>query len=170
MKKVLFAIAIVVASFAANAQSGKNQLGIGPELGLSTESGGGTFIGGTAKYMNGVGSAGQVTLTAGYLGHSETVSSVKITASQIPVLLGYRHYFSGFFVEPQAGYISTSAKSSYAGQEFKATEGSFGYAIGGGYAMVNGLDLGVSFRNVAESGASGQIVFRVAYNIPLSGK
>ena len=167
MKKVLLAIAFIAFSFAANAQTGKNQLGIGPELGLSTASGGGTFIGGTAKYMHGVGTAGQVTLTAGYLAHSETTLGYKTTSSMIPVLLGYRHYFSGVFVEPQAGYINNHAKVSYNGSDISASSGSFGYAIGGGYAMTNGLDLGVSFRNTTESGASGMVVFRVAYNFTL---
>ena len=167
MKKVLFAFAILAFSFAAKAQTGKNQLGIGPELGISTTSGGGTYIGGTAKYMHGVGTAGQVTLTAGYLAHSETESGVKATASMIPVLLGYRHYFSGFFVEPQAGYISTHAKVTYGTTSYSGSSGSFGYGIGAGYAMTNGLDLGVSFRNTTESGASGLIVFRAAYNIAL---
>ena len=107
MKKVFLAFAIVAASFAANAQTGKNQLSVGPEIGLSTTSGGGTYIGGTAKYMHGIGSAGQLTLTSGVLFDSETEGEMKVTGTQIPVLAGYRHYFSGFFVEPQAGYINT---------------------------------------------------------------
>lgn len=171
MKKVFFAIAIVGASFAASAQAGKNQISIGPELGLSTESGGGTAIGGTAKYMHGVGSAGQVTLTAGALFNSSTAAGFKTTVTSIPILAGYRHYFSGVFVEPQAGYISTSAKVSYNGTSYgSGSTGAFGYGIGGGYAMTNGLDLGVSFRNSAKSGASGMIVFRVGYNFALGGK
>lgn len=169
MKKLLFVFAIVAGSFAANAQTGKNQLGIGPEVALSTASGGGTQIGGTAKYMHGVGTAGQVTLTAGYLFDSETVGPVKTTSSQIPVLAGYRHYFSGVFVEPQAGYISSGFKQTVSGTSQSASSGSFGYAIGGGYAMNQGLDLGVSFRNVAESGAKGMIVFRAAWNFNLGG-
>src|SRR5688572_26513218 len=110
MKKLVFAIAIVAVSFTANAQKGKNQLSIGPEVGLSTSEGGGTFFGGTAKYMHGIGSAGQLTLTSGVLFDSETEGEMKVSGTQIPVLAGYRHYFSGFFVEPQAGYISTGAK------------------------------------------------------------
>jgi hypothetical protein len=44
-KTSYLAIAIVAASFAADAQQEKNQLSIGPELGLSTSEGGGTFFG-----------------------------------------------------------------------------------------------------------------------------
>lgn len=169
MKKVLLAFLIIATSFVASAQTGKNQLGIGAELGILTSSGGGTFVGGTAKYMHGVGTAGQVTLTAGYLVHSETENGLKMTASEIPVLVGYRHYFSGVFVEPQAGYISDNAKVSFNGQSSSASDGSFGYAIGGGYAMAKGLDLGVSFRNTTQSGSSGMIVFRAGWNFSLGG-
>jgi len=173
MKKVFLAFAIVAASFAANAQTGKNQLGIGPEVALSTQSGGGTAIGGTAKYMHGVGTAGQVTLTAGYLTHSDDYdflgTTVDTRTSMIPVLAGYRHYFGGLFVEPQAGYQSTSYKESVGNQSESASTGSFAYAVGGGYALAQGLDLGVSFRNVAETGAKGMIVFRAAWNFNLGG-
>jgi hypothetical protein len=171
MKKVFLAFAIVAASFAANAQSGKNQLSIGPEIALSTSSGGGTAIGGTAKYMHGVGTAGQVTLTAGYLFDSETEGGAKATASMIPILAGYRHYFGGLFVEPQAGYISSKVKleDSDGDEILSVSDGAFGYAIGGGYALPAGLDLGVSYRSTAQSGASGMIVFRVGWNFSLGG-
>ena len=170
MKKAFLAFAIVAASFAANAQTGKNQLSVGPEVGLVTASGGGTYFGGTAKYMHGVGKAGQVTLTTGYVFDSETEGSLKATTSMIPVLAGYRHYFGGLFVEPQAGYISSKATLKEDGDEiYNFSDGSFGYAIGGGYALPVGLDLGVSFRNTAQTGATGSIVFRAAWNFNLGG-
>jgi hypothetical protein len=169
MKRVFLAFAIVAASFAANAQTGKNQLSVGPEIALGLGEGEGTALGGTVKYMHGVGTAGQVTLTSGYLFDSETESGFKATTFQIPVLAGYRHYFGGLFVEPQAGYISSGLKISYNGESESLSSGSFGYAIGGGYALAQGLDLGVSFRNVAESGAKGAIHFRVGWNFNLGG-
>ena len=169
MKKVFLAFAIVAASFAANAQSGKNQLSVGPEVGITTAEGGGTAIGGTVKYMHGVGTAGQITLTTGYLFDSESAGDIKVTASQIPVLAGYRHYFSGVFVEPQAGFVSTGLKVKMGNESESASTGSFGYAIGGGYALAKGLDLGVSYRNIAEEGAKGMIVFRVGWNFNLGG-
>ncbi|MDB5208060.1 MAG: hypothetical protein JWR72_3135 [Flavisolibacter sp.] len=171
MKKFLLAFSIIATSFVAGAQTGKNQLGIGAEVGVSTASGGGTAFGGTAKYMHGVGTAGQVTLTTGYLFDSEKEDGMKATASAIPVLLGYRHYFGGLYVEPQAGYISSriKVKDEQGDELLSATDGAFGYAIGGGYAMANGLDLGVSFRNTAQKGASGGIIFRVGYNFSLGG-
>ena len=171
MKKLIFVLAITAMAFVSKAQSGKNQLGIGPELGLSTTSGGGTAIGGTAKYMYGVGTAGQVTLTAGALFNSSTSAGFKTTVTDIPVLVGYRHYFSGIFVEPQVGYLSESAKVTYNGGSLSSgNSGSFAYGIGGGYVLPGGLDLGVSYRGVSQSGSSGMIVFRVAYNFSLGGK
>ena len=120
--------------------------------------------------MHGIGTAGQLTLTAGATFDSDSEGDFKATATQIPILAGYRHYFSGFFVEPQAGYITTSMKMTESGTEiFSASSGSFGYAIGAGYALKQGLDLGVSFRNVAETGATGAIIFRVGWNFNLGG-
>ena len=173
MKKVLLGIAAVFALSAVNAQSGKNQLGIGAEVGIPTESGSKAGFGGSLKYMHGVGTAGQVTLSAGALVQSDKEdilgTEYKTTVTTIPILLGYRHYFSGFFIEPQAGYVSTKGKVKGGGDDFSASEGSFGYAFGLGYAMEQGLDLGVKYLNVAESGAKGLIVFRVAWNINLGG-
>jgi hypothetical protein len=55
------------------------------------------------------------------------------------------------------------------GTSSTASQSSFGYALGAGYAMKQGLDLGVRFFNVARSGAKGMFVFRVAYNFTLGG-
>jgi hypothetical protein len=171
MRKVFLSIAAIVAMATAGfAQTGKNQLSIGPELAVSTASGGGTAFGGTAKYMHGVGTAGQVTLTAGVTVDSDSEGGVKATATEIPILLGYRHYFSGLFVEPQAGYLRDKVTVKANSQELgSVSDGSFGYAIGAGYAFTNGLDLGVSFRNATQSGATGMFVFRVGYNFSLGG-
>jgi hypothetical protein len=171
MRKVFLTMAAVVAIASASfAQTGKNQLGIGPEFALYTGSGGGSAFGGTAKYLHGVGTAGQVTLTAGALFDSETEGSSKVTGTMIPVLAGYRHNFNGLYVEPQAGYMSTKWTWKEDGEKIASgSDGSFAYAIGGGYAFANGLDLGASFRNTAQSGATGMIVFRVGYNFSLGG-
>jgi hypothetical protein len=174
MRKAFFAMIMIGASFAgANAQTGNNQLGIGAEVGVSTQSGSKAAFGGSLKYMHGVGSAGHVTLSAGYLASSdeETVGSTKIetTASNIPVMLGYRHSFNGIYVEPQAGYVSSRVKVKSGSTSSTGTEGSFGYALGAGYAMKQGLDLGVRFFNVAEEGAKGMFIFRVGYNFTLGG-
>ena len=147
MRKVFLTMAAVVAIASASfAQTGKNQLGIGPEFALYTGSGGGALF------------------------DSETEGSSKVTGTMIPVLAGYRHNFNGLYVEPQAGYMSTKWTWKEDGEKIASgSDGSFAYAIGGGYAFANGLDLGASFRNTAQSGATGMIVFRVGYNFSLGG-
>lgn len=171
MRKVFLTMAAVIAIASASfAQTGKNQLGIGAEVALATASGGGTVFGATAKYLHGVGTAGQVTLTAGALFDSESEGGVKATGTQIPILAGYRHNFNGLYVEPQLGYMLTSYKVKIEGlAESNVSDGALAYAIGGGYAFANGLDLGVSYRNGAKSGYTGAIVFRVGYNFSLGG-
>ena len=171
MRKVFLTMAAVVAIASASiAQSGKNQVGIGAEVALGTGSGGGTAFGGTAKYLHGIGSAGQVTLTAGALFDSESEDGVKATGTQIPVLLGYRHNFNGLYVEPQLGYMSSNVTVKVDGEKLMSgSDGTFAYGIGGGYAFAKGLDLGVSFRNGAKSGYTGAVVFRVGYNFSLGG-
>ena len=171
MRKVFLTMSAIVALASASfAQTGNNQIGIGAELGLSTGEGGGTAIGGSAKYLHGIGTAGQLTLTAGALFHSESEDEVKATLTMIPVLAGYRHNFNGLYVEPQLGYMSSKAKVKIGGEEIASgSDGTFAYAIGGGYAFTNGLDLGVAFRNAAKSGYSGTIVFRAGFNFSLGG-
>lgn len=175
MRKVLLAFSIAAISFgSANAQTGKNQFGVGAELGIGTTSGSKLAYGGSLKYLHGVGEAGQVTLTAGYMISSSTEdfmgSEVKATNSTIPILVGYRHNFTGLYVEPQVGYIMSNVKNKVDGEEVSKYDfNGFGYAIGAGYAMEQGLDLGVRFQNVAKTGANGLIVFRIGYNFSLGG-
>jgi len=174
MRKVILVLASIIAINAANAQTGKNQIGIGFEVGKSTESGSKAAFGGSAKYLHGVGTAGQVTLSAGYLTSSSTetdgTDEYKATVSMIPIMVGYRHNFSGLYVEPQLGYVSSKAKIKFNGSELgSASDGSFGYAIGLGYAMEQGLDLGVRFLNTTQSGSKGMFVFRLGYNFTLGG-
>jgi hypothetical protein len=176
MRKVFLTVAAVIAIASASfAQKGKNQIGIGAEVGIGTQSGQGTAFGGTVKYLHGIGTSGQITLTSGALFHSESVTDpdddtkFTATARYIPVLLGYRHNFNGLYVEPQLGYMSTGVTFKLFGQKESLSSGSFAYGIGGGYAFNNGLDLGVSFRNTAESEATGMIAFRVGYNFSLGG-
>jgi len=174
MRKVFLVIASVFALGVANAQTGKNQIGIGAELGIGTQSGSKPSFGGSAKYLHGVGSAGQATLSVGYLTESdkETIDGdeYKATGNVIPIMVGYRHNFSGFYAEPQIGYLISKMTAKVNGTEvFSGSDGSFGYAIGAGYALESGLDLGVRFLNSTQSGATGLFVFRVGYNFSLGG-
>src|SRR3954469_19802540 len=131
MRKALFSLAIgIVVSLAAHAQSGNNQIGIGAEAGIptgkdasqSTKIG----IGGSVKALYGVGSAGQITLTSGYMtmGGKNLPDGVKANLTIIPVMAGYRQNFGGFYVEPQAGVGFLKQKESYQGESgaVKATK------------------------------------------------
>lgn len=165
MRKVFLAIASVFALTAANAQSGKNQVSIGAELGLPTTSGYKLGFGGTAKYLHGIGDAGQITLTAGY--ESYGVKGGGATVSTIPILAGYRHNFSGVYIEPAIGYGSQTVKIDGFGS---ASGGGFAYAASVGYAMEQGLDLSARYQAISNGGTFGAILFRVAYNFSLGGK
>jgi hypothetical protein len=171
MRKVFLTFSAIVAMATVSfAQTGKNQIGIGAELGVTTQSGGGTAFGGTAKYLYGIGTAGQLTFTAGAMFDSDSEDNVKVTATNIPLLAGYRHHFNGLYVEPQLGYMSTKFTMKVDGQKYlSGSDGSFAYGIGGGYAFTNGLDLGLSFRNAAQSGATGMFVLRAGFNFSLGG-
>ena len=178
MRKILFASIFVVASFiGANAQQGHNQIGIGVDLGLPMGDFGDAYklgIGGQVKGLLGVGTAGQVTLTSGYMSFKakDLPSGVDIKASIIPILVGYRHNFSGFYVEPQVGYGIYGSKVDGLGSPYDGSnsDGAFTWAAGVGYAMAQGLDLGVRYQSASKDGESTSLIgFAVKYNFTLGG-
>lgn len=177
MRKVFLVLASVFALSAANAQTGKNQVGIGVDLGLPMGDFGDAAklgIGGYAKYLHGVGSAGQVTLTSGYQKFSgkDLPEGTSASFSVIPILAGYRHNFGGGYVEPQLGYGIYGSKWDFgsfgSGSE---SSGAFTWAVGAGYAMEQGLDLGVRYQSGSKDGGTISFIgFRVGYNFSLGGK
>ena len=177
MRKVFLVIASVFSLGVANAQTGKNQIGIGVDLGLPMGDFGDVAklgIGGTAKYLHGVGSAGQVTLTSGYISFAGKDFSMDIdgdgeadfeaeggSQGLIPIMAGYRHNFSGAYLEPQIGYLKATGEGA---------SGAFSWAIGGGYALQQGLDLGVRYQSASKDGFTTSFIgFRVGYNFSLGG-
>lgn len=157
MKKILL-VAIVAFSFNfAIAQSGNNQLGIGVDVNIPLGDFGDvmkTGFGGTAKFLYGIGTSGQLTLTSGYtvFKPKEELNGYDISTSIIPILAGYRHNFSGFYVEPQVGYGIYGSKVTYLGNEETDSQGAFTWAAGLGYAMAKGLDLGVRYQSASKDG------------------
>lgn len=145
------------------AQTGNNQVSIGPEVDLPI----GTFgdyyklgFGGSVKGLFGVGTAGQVTLMAGYssfTGKSDApgydLSSYKFNI--IPILVGYRQNFSGFYAEPQLGMAIYNTKVS----GISESETRFTWAIGAGYAM-SAFDIGVRYQSHT---GSNLFALRIAY-------
>jgi hypothetical protein len=177
MRKVLLVLAAVFALGAAKAQTGKNQIGIGVDLGLPMGDFGDAAklgIGGYAKYLHGVGSAGQITLTTGY--QSYKVKSDLLDAGEsgsfsiIPILAGYRHNFNGLYVEPQVGYGIYGTKFKGSGFDVSESSGAFTWAIGAGYAMAEGLDLGVRYQSASKDGSTTSLIgIHVGYNFSLGG-
>jgi hypothetical protein len=173
MRKVFLVAAAVLAIGIANAQTGKNQFGVGAELGIGTASGSKVSYGASVKYLHGVGSAGQTTFSLGWL-HSSTSEEIggvkyKTSSSLIPLLVGYRHNFGQIYAEPQAGLSLNTYKSTVGNESSSDSKLALGYAIGGGYITDGGFDLGIRFFNTTQSGAKGMFVFRVGYNFGLGG-
>src|ERR1043165_7804117 len=141
MKKTIpLFMLLFVFSFIGNAQKGNNQISIGPEVDLPLGSFNDAYkvgFGGTIKGLLGVGNAGQVTLLTGYSyfkGKSSGVGGYNYSSysfSIIQILLGYRHNFSGFYVEPEAGMGIYRTKVS----SVSASETRFTYGGGVGYAQ-----------------------------------
>ena len=177
MRKVFLVLASVFALGVANAQTGKNQFGIGVDLGLPMGDFGDAAklgIGGYAKYLHGVGSAGQVSLTTGYQSYKvkdELLDQDESASfSIIPILLGYRHNFSGLFLEPQLGYGIYGYKVKMGGVSASDSEGAFTWAIGAGYAMEQGLELGARYQSASKDGSTTSFIgLRVGYNFSLGG-
>jgi hypothetical protein len=169
MRKIIFATVLVVASFiGANAQSGNNQIGVAFDLGIPTGDLGDvvkTGFGGQVRGLLGVGTAGQVSLTAGWSTFKEkNESGANIKENILPVLLGYRHNFSGFYIEPQAGYGSYAFKSDLVDD----SQGAFTWAVGIGYAK-SGVDIGARYQSGQKDGSISLIGIHVGYNFTLGG-
>ena|SRR5690625_1686084 len=172
MKKV-FIIGIVLAmtSFTAFAQKGNNQIGIGLDLGLPVGDfgdGSNFGIGGTAKGMYGIGNAGQVELTVGYIsfGSKESTSEAKASTGIIPIFAGYRHHLNQFYLEPQLGLSMISSKATVMGNSFSSSTTAFGWALGIGYEF-DAFDLSARYQSASKSGGSlGFFGLRIGYNFP----
>src|SRR5215510_520625 len=116
MKRTYIVVfATILLSATCFAQKGNNAIAIGGELGIPTSDFGNYFKTGVGMYtkaMYGVGKSGQVTFTSGYTAYKEAgdFNDFTTTISIVPLLFGYRHYFTNFFVEPQLGYAMFGAK------------------------------------------------------------
>jgi hypothetical protein len=174
MKKVILGLVCVLTLSAVNAQKGTTQIGIAAEVGLPMGDFGDGFntgFGGSVKGLFGIGEAGQITFTTGYSTFKAEGSTddYKATLGIIPLLAGYRHNFSGFYVEPQVGYGIYRGKFEILGDETSDSEGAFTYAIGLGFAK-NGFDGGVRYQGASKDGSNTSLVgIHVGYNFTLGG-
>lgn len=165
-KNLLTAIAVLLAHFCF-AQSGKIAIGIGAEFDpLANQSYSSIYkagFGGNLKGLYGVGSRGQITLTAGYLsfGGKSGVQYGDQTLSLIPVLAGYRYNFEGgLYGELQAGMGSLTTKAS--GFSFNQTN--FAAALNIGY-VYNNFDF--SARYYTEGDVISMFALRIGYNFSI---
>ncbi|TKK67692.1 porin family protein [Ilyomonas limi] len=177
MRKAFLALAVgIVVSLAASAQSGSNQIGIGAEAGIPTGKDASETtkigLGGSLKGLFGIGNAGQITLTTGYMsfGSKNLPDGFKSTLNIIPAMAGYRQNFSGFYVEPQAGVGFISEKDKFQGESETVSVTKFTWAAGIGYVISN-VDIGARYqRSEFKGGSISLIGIKIAYNIPVGGK
>ena len=161
MKKTFLSLIVLsLISYGVSAQKGNNQISIGPEVDLPVGTFGDAYkvgFGGTIKGLYGIGSAGQITFTTGYVGFkgkSGLYANQKFNI--IPLLAGYRQNFKTLYVEPLLGLANYKTKVT----GFSESETRFTYGVGVGYSGV--VDLGLRFQ--AHEGAS-LVALRAAYVI-----
>ena len=180
MKKVILAIfGFVAISATALAQKGNNQITPAVEIALLTGDAGDASsvgLGATVKGLYGIGEAGQITFTTGYLfagakkEYKNLLGADKITSTMIPLLVGYRHHFNGFYAEPQVGYGIYGAKVKGGEYASSDSKGAFTWAAGIGY-IYNNFEVGARYQNMHKDGeSSGFIGFRIGYNFSVNLK
>jgi hypothetical protein len=178
MKKILLLTAIISLSLLSKAQSGNNQIGIALEVGVPMGDFGDLSklgVGGLVRGAYGIGTAGHVTLTTGYVAFSakdeykDALGADKINMHIIPIMLGYRHNFNGFFVEPQVGYQIFGAKVEVSGLSGSDSEGMFAFGGGLGFEK-NGFEIGARIQAGTKNGETDSYIgFHVGYNFSLGG-
>jgi len=161
---------IVVACFA---QKGKNFIGGGADLSLPMGEFANDFnrgVGVYVKAMLGVGQSGAVTFTTGYTGFKEIADfdETTTTAGIVPLLIGYRHNFNGFFVEPQIGYGIYPYKHDSEDGFYTDTGGAFTWALGAGYMFKNNIEVSARYQTGSSTGITvGVFGLRLGYNFSL---
>src|SRR5699024_5401748 len=173
-KTIILSVALLFACFSAFAQKGNNQISIGldggfpmGDFGKSSNLG----IGGTVKGMYGIGTAGQVELTLGYIsfGMKESSSTASASTGIIPIMVGYRHHFNGLYVEPQLGLSMLKTKVDVMGHTASSSTSAFGWALGAGY-LFNDFDVSLRYQSASKNGNSlGFLGLRLGYNFSLGG-
>ncbi len=169
-------LATILISASSFAQKGKSYIGVGGDLSLPTGDFGAYYksgIGGYVKAMLGVGQAGAVTFTTGYSSFKEAGDFEDFTSTQgvAPLLIGYRHSFNGFFVEPQIGYgIYTYKETSAENGYYTESGGAFTWAAGVGYVFNNKIEVSARYQIGSSEGESASMFgLRVGYNFSLNG-
>ena len=145
------------------AQQGNNQIRILAEVSVGEDAVQAGY-GGYIKFLYGVGSSAQVTLTAG-VKKSNEVARYKNTIRAVPVLLGYKQNLRRFYAEPQAGFGELGGRHDIGGDWARPSRGALFWALGAGYNF-NRLDLGLRYQAadaVHKQGPAGSVYNRFDY-------
>lgn len=136
------------------AQQKGNQIGIIAEGALPQN--GNTGFGGFIKGAYDISKRGQITLQAGVskfkieprLVFENTLftRSEKTQVRLIPALVGYKHHFNHFYIEPQAGYGELGGKIDQGGDWIRTSVGAFFWAAGAGF-QINKIDIGARYQS-----------------------
>lgn len=173
MKKLLLGTSLFMTVLFTHAQKAPNQLGVAAELGFPTgdfADGFKTGFGGSLKGLFGVSKDGQLSFTTGYTRYAfkDNEPGYKASIGIIPFLAGYRQNFNGFYLEPQLGYGSYSARVKGNGITGSSSQGGFTYAAGLGYAS-KGFDIGARYQGSSVDGDNISLIgVHVGYNFSLS--
>jgi hypothetical protein len=174
MKKILLSIfACMLFAGYASAQTGNNQISVGPQVEFFLGDYGNAYntgFGGNIKGLLGVGTSGQISLSSGYTSFSGKGSLYSNqTFSVIPIMAGYRwNSKSGFYINPQVGVtINSSHFSGSAASLGTYSQTQFGAQLDVGYAT-NNFDFSVHY--LSEGDVFSLFGIKVAYNIPLGDK
>jgi len=175
MKKIIVSLLAGLLFYVCSyAQKGNNHVGAGADISIPTGVFGGYFktgFGGYVKGLLGVGKAGQVTLTLGYSSF-KAVGEFPLKTGIVPLLLGYRANFNGFFLEPQLGYsINNATLQGFDGEgPMKTQGGSFMWAAGAGYVFNNKIEVGARYQSASNNGSTMALFgLRLGYNFSLNG-
>ena len=176
MKKMYVVLLVTIISADAMAQKGKNYLGVGADISIPTGDFGDDFKRGMGFYVKallGVGQSGAVSFTTGYSGFKEIADfdETTTTAALVPLLIGYRHNFNGFFVEPQMGYgIYPYKHNSTEDGFYTTTGGAFNWALNAGYMFKNKLEVSARYQTGTSTGITVAVFgLRLGYNFSLGG-
>ena len=175
-KSFVVLLATILISAGAMAQKGKNYIGGGADLSMPLGVFADDFNKGAGLYIKGllgVGQSGAVTFTTGYTGLKEIADFDETTTKVgiVPLLVGYRHNFNGFFVEPQLGYgLYPYKHNSWEDGFYTEDGGAFTWALGAGYMFNNKIEVSARYQSGTSTGTTIAIFgLRLGYNFSLDG-
>jgi len=176
MKRVYFVVlASLLFSSVVFSQKGNNAIGLGGDLSFPTGDFANFYKAGPGIYgkvMLGVGKAGHVTFTSSYSAYKikTNFEGVTSTIGLAPVLIGYRHNFDGFFVEPQLGYAIANIKISSIDMEEPFTDagGNIAWAASIGYVFNQQVEICARYQGSGNNGTTMNVFgLRLGYNFSL---